>query len=47
VGLAQVLARVQEFGQRFGAGNWAPAPLLERLVGEGRSLADWAKSQVN
>jgi hypothetical protein len=38
---------VREFEQRFGSENWAPAPLLETLAGEGRTLADWAKSQVN
>ena len=47
VGLDAVLARVREFEQRFGSENWAPAPLLETLAGEGRTLADWAKSQVN
>ena len=47
VGLAQVLARIREFQERFGSENWTPAPLLERLAGAGRTLADWAKSQVN
>ena len=47
VGLPQVLERVRAFEQRFGAENWSPAPLLERLAGTGRTLADWAKSQVN
>ena len=47
VGLDEVLARVREFEQRFGSENWTPAPLLETLAGEGRTLADWAKSQVN
>ena len=47
VGLDAVLARVREFQQRFGPENWTPAPLLEALAGEGRTLADWAKSQVN
>lgn len=47
VGLDAVLARVREFQQRFGPENWTPAPLLETLAGEGRTLADWAKSQVN
>ncbi len=42
VGLETVLARINEFGERFGAGNWAPAPLLDRLVEEQRSIADWA-----
>jgi 3-hydroxyacyl-CoA dehydrogenase len=47
VGLQQVLERVRAFERRFGAENWTPAPLLERLAGTGQSLADWAKSQVN
>ena len=45
VGLATVYERICEFRDRFGADNWAPAPLLERLANEGRSLADWAKAQ--
>jgi len=47
VGLAHVVERIREFEQRFGSENWTPAPLLETLAGEGRTLADWAKSQVN
>jgi 3-hydroxyacyl-CoA dehydrogenase len=35
IGLATVLARVREYRARFGD-HWAPAPLLERLVVEGR-----------
>jgi len=42
VGLDHVLARVQEFQQRFGAENWTPAPLLERLVADKTTLAEWA-----
>ncbi len=42
VGLDEVYKRVCEFRDRFGEENWAPAPLLERLAGEGRSLAEWA-----
>ena len=47
VGPDHVLERVREFEQRFGSENWTPAPLLEALAGEGRTLADWAKSQLN
>ncbi len=47
VGLAQVHDRVCEFRQRFGPRNWTPAPLLERLVEAGETLAGWAKAQVN
>jgi 3-hydroxyacyl-CoA dehydrogenase len=37
IGLDKVLARVEEYRARFG-GYWEAAPLLERLVAEGRSL---------
>ena len=37
VGLPTVLARVREYRDRFGD-YWQPAPLLERLVAEGRTL---------
>jgi 3-hydroxyacyl-CoA dehydrogenase len=47
VGLPQVLARVRQFEQRFGARNWTPAPLLERLAETGQTLADWAKAPAN
>ena len=43
VGLDKVLARIMEFQERFGAENWTPAPLLEKLVEQGRSLAEWAE----
>ncbi len=36
-GLATVLARVKEYRARFG-NYWEPAPLLERLVAEGRGF---------
>jgi 3-hydroxyacyl-CoA dehydrogenase len=42
VGLEHVLTRVREFHERFGSD--APAPLLERLVAEGQSIADWART---
>jgi len=45
VGLAHVLERVREFGQRFGSENWTPAPLLEKLINDGVTLAEWAKSR--
>lgn len=43
VGLKEVHARIIEFQQRFGDENWTPAPLLEKLVAEGKSLAEWAR----
>jgi 3-hydroxyacyl-CoA dehydrogenase len=42
VGLDQVYDRICEFRDRFGPENWTPAPLLEQLVNEKKSLADWA-----
>jgi 3-hydroxyacyl-CoA dehydrogenase len=42
VGLDTVLARVQEFERRFGSDNWTPAALLEKLVADGMTLADWS-----
>lgn len=43
IGLEVVLARIEEFRERFGEENWTPAPLLEKLVGDGRTLAEWAE----
>jgi len=45
VGLSTVYERVCEFRDRFGSDNWSPAPLLEKLAGEGRSLAEWANER--
>jgi 3-hydroxyacyl-CoA dehydrogenase len=46
VGLSVVLARVNEYRSRFGD-YWRPAPLLERLVQDGRSLyAESSESSV-
>jgi 3-hydroxyacyl-CoA dehydrogenase len=39
VGLPTVLARVKEYRARFGS-YWQPAPLLERLVANGRGFHD-------
>jgi 3-hydroxyacyl-CoA dehydrogenase len=43
VGLDKVLARAQEFRDRFGKENWQPAPLLEELVAGGSSIEAWAR----
>ena len=43
VGLDTVLARIESFRECFGEDNWTPAPLLEKLVREGKSLTEWAK----
>jgi len=42
VGLDKVLARICEFRDRFEAENWTPAALLEQLVSEKLSIAEWA-----
>jgi 3-hydroxyacyl-CoA dehydrogenase len=39
VGLGNVLDRIQAFHREFGS-RWTPAPLLERLVREGRTFRD-------
>ncbi|WP_404840880.1 3-hydroxyacyl-CoA dehydrogenase family protein [Alkalilimnicola ehrlichii] len=39
VGLDKILDRVKEFHARFGDA-WKPAPLLERLVREGKKFGD-------
>lgn len=44
VGLKNVLERVTEFHRLHGE-LWAPAPLLKRLVEEGRSFADFSREQ--
>jgi 3-hydroxyacyl-CoA dehydrogenase len=45
VGLPKVLSRVQEYRARFGD-YWEPAPLLERLVAEGRGFYSEAAQPV-
>ena len=45
VGLKAVYDRIVEFGEKFGADAWEPAPLLKQLVDEGRSLAEWSASR--
>ena len=42
VGLERVLERINEFRDRFGEENWTPAALLERLVAEGKTIAQWS-----
>ena len=39
IGLATVLSRLREYGERFGD-YWRPAPLLEQLVADRRSVYD-------
>lgn len=41
VGLDTILARIRDYGARYGERFWAPAPLLEKLAAEGKTFADW------
>jgi len=45
LGLPALLAGMQKYRERFGPMHWEPAPLLVRLVREGRTLADWDKER--
>jgi len=41
LGLASVYQGMLKYRDQFGPMHWQPAPLLERLAREGRTLADW------
>jgi 3-hydroxyacyl-CoA dehydrogenase len=45
LGLPVLLAGMQKYREMFGPMHWEPAPLLVRLVREGRTLADWDKER--
>ena len=45
LGLANVLARVNEYRTRFGD-HWKPAPLLERLAAAGKGFYDAASASA-
>ena len=38
-GLDKVLADIRRFGELYGGPAWEPAPLLEKLVAEGKGFA--------
>jgi len=44
VGLAKVLARIEEFEKRHGSDLWSPAPLIQKLVAEGKTFGDRDKA---
>jgi 3-hydroxyacyl-CoA dehydrogenase len=44
VGLKKILARVEDFHRQHGS-LWEPAPLLRKLVAEGRTFADFDRMQ--
>ena len=39
VGLAEIAAKIADYGERLGGRHWNLSPLLERLAAEGGSLA--------
>jgi 3-hydroxyacyl-CoA dehydrogenase len=45
VGLKKVLARVEEFHREHGE-LWDPAPLLKQLANQGKTFADWGKTET-
>ncbi|HEY6642775.1 3-hydroxyacyl-CoA dehydrogenase NAD-binding domain-containing protein [Povalibacter sp.] len=45
IGLKTLRDGMLKYQRTFGPMHWQPAPLLERLVNEGRSLADWEASR--
>jgi 3-hydroxyacyl-CoA dehydrogenase len=45
IGLPALLAGMEKYQKAYGPMHWEPAPLLVRLVREGRTLADWDKER--
>jgi len=45
IGLKTVYDGILKYRDQFGPMHWQPAPLLARLVAEGRSLSDWDKTR--
>ena len=43
IGLEKIYQKICEYRDEHGALYWTPAPLLERMVKEGKSLADLNK----
>jgi 3-hydroxyacyl-CoA dehydrogenase len=46
IGLRTLHEGMLRYRTRFGPMHWEPAPLLARLVGEGRTLADWSREHA-
>ncbi len=44
VGLSKVLAKIEEFEKKHGE-LWAPAPLLKKLVADGKTFSDFDKAK--
>lgn len=41
IGSTRLLDGILKYRSRFGPMHWAPAPLLVRLVAQGKALAPW------
>jgi 3-hydroxyacyl-CoA dehydrogenase len=41
VGLAKILARIEEFEKKHGSDLWQPAPLLKQLAAEEKTFKEW------
>ncbi len=46
IGLSTLHAGMLKYRERFGPMHWEPAPLLTRLVREGRSLTEWSREHL-
>ena len=46
IGLSALHAGMLKYRERFGPMHWEPAPLLARLVREGRTLAEWSREHL-
>ncbi len=46
IGLGVLHAGILKYQKRFGPMHWQPAPLLEHLVREGRTLAEWEAARA-
>jgi 3-hydroxyacyl-CoA dehydrogenase len=46
IGLKTVHDGILKYRDQFGPMHWQPAPLLERLLSEGRTLADWQAERI-
>lgn len=42
VGLERICRAMEKYLRRYGDRDWTPAPLLERLAGQGKGFVDWA-----
>ena len=46
IGLKQVYETINSYRERYGDRYWTPAPLLEQLVAENKTFAEWSKENI-